>query len=321
MKIRKRMPQTYLIAAHANIITRLSTTNLRPRADCGSSPRNSGRLSPYPGVSRYFLLSAKTLIYTRPHSSRRSPHVRKYFAEFLGTFVLVFGGVGSAVLAGSHIGYAGVAFAFGLSLLAMVYTIGPISGCHINPAVTLGVLLAKRIGSRDAVMYVVAQIFGAIVAAALILLVASSVAGGYDLAAGGLGANGYGAHSPGQYSLPAAFVAEVILTMFLVVTVLGATDVKAPVGFAGVAIGLVLTLIHLVGIPITNTSVNPARSIGPALFVQGWALQQLWLFIVAPLIGAAIAAFAYAGLGHRAILITTRRAEQALPGEQIDRIA
>ena len=143
-------------------------------------------------------MEMKTVVYTPRILSRRHLPLRKYLAEFLGTFVLVFGGVGSAVLAGSHIGYAGVAFAFGLSLLAMVYTIGPISGCHINPAVTLGVLLAKRIGSRDALMYVIAQIFGAIVASALILLVASSVAGGYDLAAGGLGANGYGAHSPGQ---------------------------------------------------------------------------------------------------------------------------
>lgn len=245
--------------------------------------------------------------------------MRKYAAEFLGTFVLVFGGVGSAVLAGSHIGFVGVAFAFGIALLAMVYTIGPISGCHINPAVTLGVLLAKRIGPRDALMYVVAQIFGAIAGAALVLMVASGVGGGYDLAAGGLGANGYGLHSPGQYSALASFIAEVILTMFLVVTVLGATDVKAPVGFAGLAIGLVLTLIHLVGIPITNTSVNPARSIGPALFVQGWALQQLWLFIVAPLVGAAIAAFAYAAIRIPDTVITTPQGERALASEQSQR--
>jgi aquaporin Z len=216
--------------------------------------------------------------------------VRKYLAEFLGTFVLVFGGVGSAVLAGSHIGFLGVAFAFGLSLLAMVYTIGPISGCHINPAVTLGVLLAKRIGPKDALMYVVAQIFGAIVASALLLLIASGTDGGYNLASGGLGANGF-----------------------------GATDVKAPVGFAGIAIGLVLTLIHLVGIPITNTSVNPARSIGPALFVQGWALEQLWLFIVAPLIGAAIAAFAYAAIRLPDAVITTPQGERALASEQAQR--
>jgi aquaporin Z len=245
--------------------------------------------------------------------------MQKYLAEFLGTFVLVFGGVGSAVLAGTHIGNVGVALAFGLALLAMVYTIGPISGCHINPAVTLGVLLAKRIGSRDAIMYMVAQIFGSIVASALILLIASGVEGGYNIAAGGLGANGFGAHSPGQYSLVAAFIAEVILTMFLVVTVLGATDVKAPVGFAGLAIGLVLTLIHLVGIPITNTSVNPARSIGPALFVQGWALQQLWLFIVAPLAGAVIAALAYAAVRLPDTLISTPAGERALASEQSQR--
>ena len=245
--------------------------------------------------------------------------MRKYLAEFLGTFVLVFGGVGSAVLAGGHIGYVGIAFAFGLALLAMVYTIGPISGCHINPAVTLGVLLAKRIAGRDAVMYMVAQIFGAIVASAVILLIASDVAGKYNLADGGLGANGYGLHSPGQYGLVAAFITEVILTMFLVVTVLGATDVKAPVGFAGLAIGLVLTLIHLVGIPITNTSVNPARSIGPALFVQGWALQQLWLFIVAPLIGAALAAGAYAAIRLPDTVITTPAGERALASEQAQR--
>ena len=245
--------------------------------------------------------------------------MKKYAAELVGTFVLVFGGVGSAVLAGSHIGFAGVALAFGLSLLAMVYTIGPISGCHINPAVTLGVLLAKRIGARDAVMYVVAQIFGAIVASALILLIAAGAPNGYNLATGGLGANGFGAHSPDQYSMVAALIAEVILTMFLVVTVLGATDVKAPVGFAGIAIGLVLTLIHLVGIPITNTSVNPARSIGPALFVQGWALQQLWLFIVAPLIGAVIAALAYAAIRLPDVVISTPAGERALASEQSQR--
>ncbi len=246
--------------------------------------------------------------------------MRKYLAEFLGTFVLVFGGVGTAVLAGSHVGYLGVSFAFGLSLLAMVYTIGPISGCHVNPAVTLGVLLAKRINSRDAVMYVVAQLFGAIVASALILLIASGASGGYDLHGAGLGANGYGLeHSPGHYGVVAAFIAEVILTMFLVVTVLGATDVKAPVGFAGLAIGLVLTLIHLVGIPITNTSVNPARSIGPALFVQGWALEQLWLFIIAPLIGAVLAAGAYAAIRLPDTVITTPAGERALDSEQAQR--
>jgi aquaporin Z len=245
--------------------------------------------------------------------------MKKYFAEMVGTFVLVFGGVGSAVLAGSHIGYLGVAFAFGLSLLAMVYTIGPISGCHINPAVTLGVVLARKIGIKDAAMYVIAQIIGAVIAAALILAIARGVPGGYDASVAGLGANGFGIHSPGHFSMQAAFLAEVILTMFLVLTVLGATDVKAPIGFAGLAIGLVLTLIHLVGIPITNTSVNPARSIGPALFVGGWAIQQLWLFIVAPLIGAAIAAGIYSVLRTPDELITTRQAERALGSQSAER--
>ncbi len=242
--------------------------------------------------------------------------MNKYFAELVGTFVLVFGGVGSAVLAGSHIGFTGVAFAFGLALLAMVYTIGPVSGCHINPAVTFGVLLARKINGRDAAAYVVAQCIGAIIAAAVILLVAHGAPGGYDASVAGLGANGYGAHSPGGYSLLAALCAEIVLTMFLVLTVLGATDIKAPVGFAGLAIGLVLTLIHLVGIPITNTSVNPARSLGPALFVGGWALEQLWLFIVAPLIGAAIAAIVYGLMRQRAPLLTTAHAERALATEQ-----
>jgi aquaporin Z len=247
--------------------------------------------------------------------------MNKYFAELVGTFVLVFGGVGSAVLAGSHIGFAGISAAFGLSLLAMVYTIGPISGCHVNPAVTLGVFLARKINAKDAAFYMVAQVIGAIIASGVILFIANGLPGGYSAAASGMGADGYGLHSPDHYSLAAGFAAEVVLTMFLVLTVLGVTDVAAPVGFAGLAIGLVLTLIHLVGIPITNTSVNPARSIGPALFVGGWALQQLWMFIVAPFVGAVVAAVVYAGLGHPAVLITTKRAEQALLGEQIDRIA
>jgi len=245
--------------------------------------------------------------------------VKKYIAELVGTFLLVFGGAGSAVLAGSHIGFLGVSFAFGLSLLAMVYTIGPISGCHINPAVTCGVLLAKKMDTKDAVAYVIAQIVGAILAAAFILFIARGAAGGYDPAVAGLGANGYGLHSPGQYSLAAAFVAEIVLTMFLVLTVLGSTDIKPPVGFAGLAIGLVLTLIHLVGIPITNTSVNPARSIGPAIFVGGWAVEQLWLFVVAPLIGAAITAGIYAAIRLPDELLSTRQAEQALASEQVER--
>src|SRR4051812_11541489 len=244
--------------------------------------------------------------------------MKKYVAETVGTFVLVFGGVGSAVLAGDKIGFLGISFAFGISLLAMVYVIGPISGCHINPAVTTGMLLARKISPGDALRYVVAQVIGAVIASGFILWIAGGSAAGYNVATGGLGANGYGLHSPGQYSLAAAFVTEVILTMFLVLTVLGSTDVKAPVGFAGIAIGFVLVLIHLVGIPITNTSVNPARSIGPALFVGGWALQQLWLFVIAPLAGAVLAAIAYRAIAVP--ILTAREAERALPTEQEQRL-
>lgn len=244
---------------------------------------------------------------------------KRYAAELVGTFVLVFGGCGAAVFAGAKIGFAGVALAFGLSLLAMVYSIGPISGCHINPAVTLGLLLSGKLESRVVPGYMIAQILGAILAAGTVLFIAKGVPGGYDPAVSGLAANGFGLHSPGGYNAVAAFVAEVVLTFFLVFTVLCATDVAAPVGFAGTAIGLVLTLIHLVGIPITNTSVNPARSIGPALFVGGWAMAQLWLFIVAPLIGSVVAALIYALLRRPEVLIAAREAEQALPSEQIER--
>jgi aquaporin Z len=243
--------------------------------------------------------------------------MKKYIAELVGTFVLVFGGVGSAVLAGDKIGATGVALAFGFSLLAMVYTVGPISGCHLNPAVTLGILLSKKIGAKDAAGYVAAQIVAAILAAGLLLLIANGSGSGYDIERG-LGANGYGPHSPGLYSLGAALVAEIILTAVLVLTVLGATDLRAPVGFAGLAIGLVLTLIHLVSIPITNTSVNPARSIGPAVFVGGWALSQLWLFIVAPLIGGAVGAGIYSAIRVSSDLAPTE-AERALPSEQAER--
>ncbi len=243
----------------------------------------------------------------------------KYAAELVGAFVLVFGGVGSAVLAGDKIGNLGIALAFGLALLAMVYTIGPISGCHINPAVTLGLLLTKKMETRDVPGYIVAQVVGAIIAAALLLVVAKGAPGGYDPGAMGFGANGYDTHSPGHYSLLSALVVEVILTFFLVLTVLGSTDVKAPIGFAGLGIGLVLTVIHLVGIPVDNLSVNPARSIGPALFVGGWALQQLWLFIVAPLIGATIAAGVYLALQAPVALISAERAESAPPSDQVKR--
>ena len=226
------------------------------------------------------------------------PSYKKYAAELVGTYVLVFGGVGCAVLAGAKVGYAGVALAFGLSLLAMVYAIGPISGCHVNPAVTLGLWVARKIRASDVPGYVVAQIAGAVLAAGTILLIAGGVPGGYDAAVSGLGANGFGEHSPGHYGLFAALAAEVVLTAILVFTVLGSTDVLAPVGFAGIPIGFVLALIHLVGIPITNTSVNPARSIGPAVFVGGWALAQLWPFVVAPCAGALIAAGIYLTIGR-----------------------
>jgi aquaporin Z len=208
----------------------------------------------------------------------------------VGTFVLVLGGVGAAVIAGDKIGNLGIAFAFGLSLLVMAYAIGPISGCHINPAVTLGLLVSRKIKTDEAIRYWIAQVLGAIVAAAVLLIIAKSREGGYDAGELGFGANGYGDHSPGGYALGGAFLAEAVLTAFLVFTVLAATNRIANVAFAGIPIGLVLTLIHLVCIPITNTSVNPARSIGPALFVGGWAISQLWMFIVAPLIGALIGA-------------------------------
>lgn len=179
----------------------------------------------------------------------------------------------------------------------MAYAIGPISGCHINPAVTVGLLVTRKVASKDAAGYIAAQIIGGILAAVLLLVIANGATGGYDPAVSGFGANGYGAHSPAHYNLVSAFLTETILTFFLMFTILGATDVKAPAGFAGIPIGLVLTLIHLVGIPVTNTSVNPARSIGPAIFVGGWALSQLWLFIVAPILGALIASGVYLAIG------------------------
>jgi aquaporin Z len=227
--------------------------------------------------------------------------LRRACAEAVGTFVLVFGGVGAAVVAGGKIGNLGIAFAFGLSLLAMAYAVGPVSGCHINPAVTLGLVVARRLPRSEAVRYWIAQVVGAIVAAGILLAIVAARKGGYSAGASGLGANGYGAHSPGGYPWGAALVAEIVLTSFLVLTVLAATDRIASVAFAGIPIGLVLTLIHLVGIPITNTSVNPARSIGPAVFVGGWALGQLWLFIVAPLLGGVLGA-----LVHRVLYEGTR---------------
>jgi aquaporin Z len=214
---------------------------------------------------------------------------KKYFAELLGTFVLVFMGCGSAVLAGTYIGLAGISFAFGFSLLAMVYAIGGISGCHINPAVTISMLVARKIGAKDAAFYIVAQCVGAIIGAGLLYVVALGNPS-YSLALNGLGQNGYDADSPAGYSMVSAFIAEVLLTFIFLLVIHGSTSEKAPKGFAGLAIGLSLVLIHLVGIPITGTSVNPARSLGPAVIVGGTALNQLWLFWAAPIIGAVLAA-------------------------------
>lgn len=219
---------------------------------------------------------------------------RRSCAEFLGTFWLVFGGCGSAVLAAAFpklgIGFAGVALAFGLTLLTMAYTIGPISGCHINPAVTFGLWFARRFPGRDVLPYIAAQVLGAIAAAAVLYAIASGRAG---FAAGQFASNGYGALSPGGYGMLSALIAEIVLTFMFLMVILGATDKRAPVGFAGIAIGLALTLIHLIAIPIDNTSVNPARSTGPALFAGPAELAQLWLFWLAPLVGAGFAGMLY----------------------------
>ena len=230
--------------------------------------------------------------------------VKRLCAEFLGTFWLVFGGCGAAIFAAIFltpdkvpvgVGFAGVALAFGLTVLTGVYAFGPISGGHFNPAVTFGLFVGRRFAGRDVIPYMVVQCVGAIAAAAALYTILSGKVG--FAGAGNFAANGYGDHSPGGYGLGSAFVAEVLLTFFFVSVILGSTDRRAPAGFAGLAIGLCLTLIHLVGIPITNTSVNPARSLGPALFAQGgWAIPQLWLFWVAPLIGAAIAGIVYSML-------------------------
>ena len=223
------------------------------------------------------------------------PLSKKLAAEFIGTFWLVFGGCGAAVLDAAFpqlgIGFLGVAFAFGLTVMTMVYAVGHISGAHLNPAVSVGLVLGKRFPVTQLIPYVVVQVLGAILASTFLYVIAKGKSG-FSLS-GGFASNGYGVHSPGGYSLPACFVAEIVLTFMFVLIIHGATDRRAPAGFAGIAIGLGLTLIHLVAIPITNTSVNPARSTGPALFAGGWAIQQLWLFWVAPLIGGAIAGLVY----------------------------
>jgi aquaporin Z len=216
-------------------------------------------------------------------------------AEFFGTFWLVFGGCGSAVLAAAFpnvgIGLLGVSLAFGLTVLTMAYAIGHISGCHLNPAVSIGLVVGKRFPAAELPHYIAAQVLGAIAGAGTLLVIASGKAG-FDVSAG-FASNGFDAHSPGGYSLMACLTAEVVLTFFFLMIILGATDKRAPGGFAPIAIGLGLTLIHLIGIPVTNLSVNPARSTGPAIFVGGWALEQLWLFWVAPIVGAAIAGVVY----------------------------
>jgi aquaporin Z len=226
------------------------------------------------------------------------PLSKRAAAEFFGTFWLVLGGCGAAVLSaafpGLGIGFAGVALAFGLTVLTMVYAVGHISGGHLNPAISVGLVAGKRFPAKDLPAYIVAQVLGAIAAAGVLYVIASGAAS-FDVHAG-FAANGYGAHSPGGYSLLAGFVAEVVLTAFFLIVVMGATDERAPKGFAGLAIGLCLTLIHLVSIPITNTSVNPARSTGPALFAGGWAIEQLWLFWVAPLLGGLIGGGLYNAL-------------------------
>ena len=215
--------------------------------------------------------------------------MKKYWAELIGTFALVLIGCGSAVIAGKYIGFLGISFAFGLTVLAMVYSIGNISGCHINPAISLAMLVAGRLGWKDTIFYVIFQCIGAVLAALLLWLIASGMPD-YSLAVNGLGQNGYGALSPGKFDLASCFVAEIVLTALFLFVIFGSISKNAPVGFAGLAIGLSLVLIHLVGIPITGTSVNPARSLGPALVVGGAALSQLWLFWVAPIIGGILAA-------------------------------
>src|SRR5512141_287986 len=219
---------------------------------------------------------------------------KRAFAEFIGTFWLVFGGCGSAVLAAAFpslgIGFVGVALAFGLTVLTMAYAIGHISGCHLNPAVSVGLAVGKRFPAKELPAYIIAQLAGAVVAAGVLFVIAS---GNPNFSLGGFASNGFAEHSPHGYSLTACLVAELVLTFLFLMIIMGATDRRAPQGFAPIAIGLGLTLIHLIGIPVTNLSVNPARSTGPAIFAGGWALQQLWLFWVAPLAGAALAGLIY----------------------------
>jgi aquaporin Z len=228
--------------------------------------------------------------------------MKQYAAEFVGTFWLVLGGCGSAVLAASFpevgIGLLGVSLAFGLTVLTMAFAIGHISGCHLNPAVSVGLWVGGRFEGSQLLPYIAAQVLGGIVAGAILYVLASGQAG-FDVAASGFAANGYNEHSPGGYTLTAALVTEIVMTAMFLIVIMGATSRRAPAGFAPIAIGLALTLIHLISIPVTNTSVNPARSTGVALFVGDWAVQQLWLFWIAPIIGGALGAGIYRLLGNR----------------------
>ncbi|TDE23429.1 aquaporin Z [Vibrio owensii] len=225
--------------------------------------------------------------------------MNKYMAEVFGTFWLVLGGCGSAVLAAGFpdvgIGLLGVSLAFGLTVLTMAFAIGHISGCHLNPAVTIGLWAGGRFETKDVVPYIIAQVIGGVIAGGVLYVIATGQAG-FDVVGSGFAANGYGAHSPGQYSMVAALVTEVVMTMMFLIVIMGATDKRAPQGFAPIAIGLCLTLIHLISIPVTNTSVNPARSTGVAVFVGDWAVSQLWLFWVAPIVGGILGAFIYKNL-------------------------
>jgi aquaporin Z len=241
--------------------------------------------------------------------------MKRATAEFIGTFWLVFGGCGSAVLAAKFpdtgIGFLGVALAFGLTVLTMVYAFGHISGGHFNPAITIGMYTARRTPAADVAPYIIAQVLGAIAGASVLFIIASGKPG-FSLA-DGFASNGYGEHSPGGYSLLACLVAEVVLTFMFLMIILGVTDRRAPQGFAALTIGLALTTVHLVSIPVTNASVNPARSTGPALFVGGWAMSQLWLFWVAPLIGAILAGLAYPALSGETGRVAPGRLAEGLP--------
>ena len=225
--------------------------------------------------------------------------MNRYMAEVFGTFWLVLGGCGSAVLAAGFpdvgIGLLGVSLAFGLTVLTMAFAIGHISGCHLNPAVTIGLWAGGRFETKDVVPYIIAQVIGGVIAGGILYVIATGQAG-FDVVGSGFAANGYGAHSPGQYSMVAALVTEVVMTMMFLIVIMGATDKRAPQGFAPIAIGLCLTLIHLISIPVTNTSVNPARSTGVAVFVGDWAVSQLWLFWVAPIVGGILGALIYKNL-------------------------